>query len=99
MRLCAPRAPRFAFEMSALGAKCCPSCSWKGKSLNQHYYNLLQLALLVTAGEHVLKVVARGETDPEVVKLNLPSNSTAHEVHVRGFLVVARSSAPGSQSQ
>ena len=25
--------------MSALGAKCCPSCSWKGKSLNQHYYN------------------------------------------------------------
>ena len=41
----------------------------------------------LTAGEHVLKVVARGETDPEVVKLNLPSNYTAHEVHVRGFLV------------
>ena len=39
MCVCARRAPRFAFEMSALGAKCCPSCSWKGKSLNQHYYN------------------------------------------------------------
>ena len=38
-------------------------------------------------GEHRLTVVARGETDPAVEALHLPSSYTHHEVHFRGFAI------------
>jgi hypothetical protein len=41
----------------------------------------------LTRGKHVLRIVARGETAPEVEALNLTSNYARHEVHFRGFIV------------
>ena len=38
-------------------------------------------------GMHWLQVVARGETDPSIEALNLPSNYPKHEVHFRGFVI------------
>ena len=41
----------------------------------------------LSRGKHVLRIVARGETAPEVEALNLTSNYARHEVHFRGFIV------------
>ena len=39
-------------------------------------------------GKHVLRIVARGETAPEVEALNVTSSYYAdHEVHFRGFII------------
>lgn len=41
----------------------------------------------LSRGKHVLRIVARGETAPEVEALNLTSNYARHEVHFRGIIV------------
>ena len=40
----------------------------------------------LAAGRHLLTVVCRGETLPEIV--HLPTNYSRHEVHVRGVVVI-----------
>ena len=54
----------------------------------------IQAARGLQKGRHTLKVVARGETLREIEMLHLPTNYEAHEVHVRGFVVLPAPSQP-----
>ena len=79
------------------GKLSCAELAWVRAGRPQLTVQVLRRAVAVRAaggstgglrrGKHVLRILARGETDPEVEALNRTSNYARHEVHFRGLIV------------